>query len=239
MNAAGTLGFTPDQHGTVDLSRFGAFVTNPISIETRTPAGGQRYAAYPGGFLLHTGYPNLGFHALVKGLAPRWSRSALGVIVHLLVHGPDDTAEMAMRLESIEGLMGIELGLDVNVDATAVRTLTEAAAWVELPVITRLPFERATELAEAALAGGATAVSLAPPRGLLSNAQGGMVRGRLYGPAIFPQALAATQAVAALDVPVISAGGIYTEENAQAMFAAGALGVQLDVALWGASFVSK
>ncbi|MFZ6026883.1 MAG: nitronate monooxygenase [Chloroflexota bacterium] len=239
MNAAGTLGFAPDPHGPVNLAHFGAFVTNPLSIEARTPANGQRYTGYPGNFLLHTGFPNPGFHTIVKAFAARWRRSTPGIIVHILVHGPDDTSEMAKRLESIEGLIGIELGIGSTADAVAVRTLTEAAAWVELPVIARLPFECARELAEAAVAGGAAAISLAPPRGLLPNTHGGMLRGRLYGPALFPQALAQTQAVAALDVPVIAAGGVYTDENVQAMLAAGAIGVQVDAMLWGVSFLSK
>lgn len=239
MNAAGILGFAPDPHGAIDLAHFGAFITNPISLETRTTAGGCRYEAYSGGFLFHTGYPNPGFHTTIKSFAARWSRSALGVIVHLLVHGPEDTAQMAERLEAIDGLMGIELGLASNVDIKTVRSLTEAAAWAELPVITRLPLERADELAAAAMSGGAVAVSLAPPRGSLPNAYAGMRNGRLYGPAVFPQAMAATQSIAAQGIPVIAAGGIYTEENAQALLSAGALGVQLDAVLWRASFVSK
>ena len=41
LNAAGSLGFAPDPNGPVDLSRFGAFITNPISLRPRLPAGDQ------------------------------------------------------------------------------------------------------------------------------------------------------------------------------------------------------
>jgi dihydroorotate dehydrogenase (NAD+) catalytic subunit len=59
------------------------------------------------------------------------------------------------------------------------------------------------------------------------------VRGRLFGPAIFPLAL---QAVAALkerlQVPILASGGVYRGEQATALLRAGASAVQLDGVLW-------
>ena len=60
LNAAGSLGFAPDPHSPLDLSRLGAFITNPVSSQPRTPASGPRYLPFSGGFLLHTGHPNPG-----------------------------------------------------------------------------------------------------------------------------------------------------------------------------------
>jgi len=236
VNAAGTLGFAPDPHGPVDLSGFGAFVTNPISLTARTPANGPRLAGFAGGFLLHTGYPNPGFYAVLRENIRRWARAEIGVIVHLLVRGPQDTAEMAGRLEGLEGVMGIELGLDSDVDVATLRAIVGAAADMELPSIVRLPLERASELAREALDAGAAAISLSPPRGLLPGANGGLLRGRLYGPASFPQALAVTQALVAQDVPVIVGGGVYSPDDVQAMLDIGAMGVQVDAALWRGNF---
>ncbi len=65
MNAAGVLGFFPDRHGPIDWGMLGAFITNPISLSPRTPAHGSRFEAYPGGFLLHTGYPNPGLSLVI------------------------------------------------------------------------------------------------------------------------------------------------------------------------------
>jgi len=50
MNAAGSLGFAPNPHTPFDLSRLGAFVTNPISLTLRTPAQERACLPYPAAF---------------------------------------------------------------------------------------------------------------------------------------------------------------------------------------------
>ncbi len=230
MNAAGALGFTPPAHGIVDLAQMGAFITNPISQSRRTPAQGERYLSFPGGFLLHSGYPNPGLRAALKRYATRWTNSATPVFVHLLAQLADDIHGMARRLEEVEGLGGIELGLPPDVNAELAVSLVQAATG-ELPIIARLPLEKALELAPGVIAAGAAAISLCPPRGILP-ARYKMADGRLYGPAIFPQALLVVRTLARQGLPVIGAGGIYSTEQIQAMLDAGALAIQLDSVLW-------
>ena len=231
MNAAGTLGFAPDPRLPLDWDQFGAFLTNPVSLLPRTPAHGTRCLSFPGGFLLHTGYPNPGLEAVLRRGVQRWERSHQPVIVHLLGQGVDDLASMALRLESVPGVMGLELGFPKDVDCALVGTFVRAASG-ELPVITRLSIDQALELAPVALQAGAAAISLGAPRGALPLPGGGLVHGRLYGPALFPQALAAVRELAQSCIPVIGAGGVYSPAQAQVMLAAGALAVQLDSVLW-------
>jgi dihydroorotate dehydrogenase (NAD+) catalytic subunit len=234
MNAAGSLGFFPDLHGPIDWGKLGAFVTNPVSLTPRTPARGSRFQAYPGGFLLHTGYPNPGMSQVLRRHAGRWSGSPLPVIVHLLGRGTEEVAKMARRLETVEGVSGLEVGVVSDTSAEMVVALTQAASG-ELPVIMRLPMERSIELASAAIQAGAVAVSLAPPRGIIPAQDGKLVQGRLYGPAILPLALRIVQELTQLGIPTIGAGGIYTQEHKKAMLTAGALAVQLDGLLWRAA----
>jgi dihydroorotate dehydrogenase (NAD+) catalytic subunit len=236
MNAAGSLGFAPDRHGPVELSRLGAFVTHPISLEKRTPAHGVRYLAFPGGFLLHTGYPNPGLRTAIRRYGDQWGRSPIPVIVHLLCQRVDELAQAVQRLEGVSGVTGIELGLPPEIDAGQAAALAQAAMG-ELPVIVRLPLERAVELGGAitknnANIDGLAAFSLGPPRGVLPTPEGSLARGRLYGPAVFPLALAAVKTLTRFRVPVIGAGGVYREEQAEAMLRAGAVAVQLDAVLW-------
>jgi dihydroorotate dehydrogenase (NAD+) catalytic subunit len=231
MNAAGSLGFTPDIHSPMDWSQLGAFVTNPISLTTRTPAHGRHYIAYPGGFLLHTGYPNPGLLQILRRYARHWSRSPRPVIVHLLAKGAEELEKMARRLENVEGVNGLEVGMVSDANADMVIACTQAASG-ELPVIIQLPMERCVDLALGAIQAGAVAVSLAPPRGLFPAQDGELIQGRLYGPTILPMALRVVHELTRLGIPTIGAGGIYYQAQMQAMLAAGALAVQLDSVLW-------
>jgi dihydroorotate dehydrogenase (NAD+) catalytic subunit len=231
MNAAGSLGYYPESGGRVDFSRLGVFVTNPISTRRRTPANSRTCQEYPGGLLLHSGYPNPGLREAIRRYAQRWARSPLPIIVHLLVHQAENVAEMVIQLEELEGVMGIELGLPPEVDPETALDLVGAAVG-ELPLIVRLPVERAGELARSLAESPVSAISLAPPRGALVGSNGEIVRGRLFGPAVFPLALGGLQDVLEGGLPVIAGGGVYEPWQAEACLEAGAIAVQLDSVLW-------
>jgi len=231
MNAAGTLGYIPDQHGPIEWSQLGAFVTHPISLAPRTPAHGRRFITYPGGYLLHTGYPNPGISQSMKRFAHTWRRSPLPIIVHLLAREPDDLAKMVRKLEMVGGVSGLEVGVDSDAPPEQVAALTQAAIG-ELPVILRLPMERAAELSTIAIQAGAMAVSLAAPRGIYPLQAEEFIHGRLYGPAILPLALRVVQELVKQGIPVIGAGGLYTHEQCKAMLSVGAIAVQVDGILW-------
>lgn len=239
MNAAGSLGFAPDAYGPVDLSNLGAFVTNPVSLRPRPPARGRRFLPFPGGFLIHTGYPNPGLEAVIRRHAGRWRRAPLPVLVHLLSDSAAELAQMVRRLERVEGVAGVEVGVPADMQAENSIALAQAASG-ELPVVVRLPLERAAGLAAAAAAElaetGIAAASLGPPRGAIPALGQTLAHGRLYGPALFPLALAAVEALARSGLPVIGAGGVYQPSQVEAMLAAGALAVQLDSVLWRFGF---
>lgn len=225
MNAAGTLGFSPDPKGPVDLLQFGAFVTNPISHTARTPARGVRFRSYPGGFLLHSGLPNPGLRATIKRHSKRWAYSPIPVVIHLLALDPLSLAHMIERFETMDGVMGIEVGLPPEITPDTAFEFAQAAQG-ELPAILRLPLEQAEELAQAVMEAGASAVSLGAPRGKLG------ISGRMYGPAVFPLALRVVEKLAGLEIPVIGAGGVYQAQDVDAMLEAGAGAVQVDTVLW-------
>jgi dihydroorotate dehydrogenase (NAD+) catalytic subunit len=233
MNAAGSLGFSPDLYNAVDWSKLGAFVTNPVSLAPRTPAHGRRFIEFPGGFLLHTGYPNPGITQVLRHYARHWCRSPIPVIVHLLAENPEEVAKMTHWLEQVEGVSGLEVGVDRDASFDMVTALTQGA-YGEYPVIIRLPMERAIELAPAAIKAEADAVSIAPPRGIYPSRDGELVKGRLYGPAILPLALRTVHELNKLSIHPIGAGGVYAQAYVNALIAAGALAVQLDSALWRA-----
>jgi dihydroorotate dehydrogenase (NAD+) catalytic subunit len=140
-------------------------------------------------------------------------------------------AQMVRALEGSSGVTGIEISLPLDASAGYLRAFLEASLG-ELPLIVRLPLESALEFGDEAINAGASAVSLGAPRGALPLPDGGILHGRVYGPAVLPLALEVVMSLAARGIPVIGAGGIYSQADAQVMLQAGALAVQLDAALW-------
>ena len=231
LNAAGFLGFAPSSHGMLDAPSLGAFFTNPVSLEARSPAAGSRFISFSGGFLLHSGHPNPGLRTILRRCASRWKRSNWPIWVHLLVKTPQEAVAMLHRLEELEGIAGFELGLPPGIDLASAQALIRAALG-ELPLVVKIPVEQAQDMAALAAAAGANAVSLAARRGMLPGPRGGLTQGRLYGPALFPQALLAVKTTVSCGIPVIGGGGVYAAWQAQAMLSSGAAAVQLDGVLW-------
>lgn len=234
MNAAGSLGFVPDPRGPVSLEKFGAFVTNPISTRARRVANPPSLLPFTGGVLLHTGHPNPGVSSATKQYAAAWARSPVPITVHLLSGKPEEMRKAVLRFEELENTLAIEIGFEADSSVNQVVELIHAAMG-ELPVIAQLPLPRALELAEDAMEAGASAISLGPPRGALPGYDGKLTSGRLYGPAIFPQALEAVRQLSDAGYPVIGAGGVEGEAQVEAMLRTGAMAVQMDVGLWKAN----
>jgi len=238
MNAAGMLGFAPDSKGLVDISAFGAFITNPISRSPRKPAGGTRFLAYPGGFLLHTGLPNPGLSEVIRRYGARWARSPIPVILHLLTQGPDELAIMVERLEMVEGVMGIEVGLPPDATSELAYQMAQAAIG-ELPVIVRVGLDISEDIVQTIIDVGVSAISLGAPRGTMLGDSGAQVSGRLYGPGIFPMALRTVEKFSGLGIPIIGGGGVYQTSEIDAMLKAGASAVQVGAALWKGELISS
>jgi dihydroorotate dehydrogenase (NAD+) catalytic subunit len=239
MNAAGSLGFAPDFRSPGDLgSLFGAFVTNPLSLRPRVPAAKPEIIEYQGGFLLHTGLPNPGFHAGMKKYSAKWSRSDLPIIIHLMADRPEETQKMVRLLETQENVMAVELGF-APLLANDIILLTLEMCLGELPLIFSLPIEQVLSLGPRLIQGGAQAISVAMPRGALPASDMSLITGRLYGASLFPRTLETVYSAAKARLPIIGAGGVWTKENAAAMLTAGALAVQVDAALWGFDWQSQ
>lgn len=238
MNAAGSLGFAPDPRAPVTWEDFGAFVTNPISLRSRLPAAQPALIGYPGGFLLHTGLPNPGFSSVMKKESARWARSDLPILVNLMADRPEETAKMVQMLEGQENVMAVEMGFAPQLADDIILLALEMCRG-ELPLVISLPADQLLRLGARVMAEGAAAVSLSAPRGAMHLTpnpspvrRGELVKGRLFGPSLFPQTLEIIHSAARLGLPVIGAGGVWKREQAEALIEAGALAVQMDASLW-------
>jgi dihydroorotate dehydrogenase len=238
MNAAGTLGFAPDIRAPISWDNFGAFVTNPLSLRPRKPADKPASIEFPGGFLLHSGLPNPGFKPAIEKNARHWADAPLPVIVNLMADRPEETMQMVKILEGMENVIAVELCFAPLLADDIILFAIEMCQG-ELPLIVSLAAEQVLRLGPRTLETGAAVISLAGPRGILPispnespKADHGLISGRLFGPALFPQSLEVVYSATRLGLPIIGSGGVYTMENAEAMIKAGAIGAQLDAGLW-------
>jgi len=241
VNAPGTLGFAPDPHQMPFLSRLGAFTTNPVSRKSRQPAGNRVCLPFKGGVLLHTGHPNPGIQRVISRNRHRWADAPLPIIVHLLAEYPETLYEMVRKLEGLENVQAVEIGIPPGCDSSLLEAFMEAASG-ELPLILSLSPQEIT-LLETVKNSQARAVHLAPPRGTLPNPKGELVSGRLYGPATFPILLQALKTVLHAQLDVIASGGVTTQKQAEILLNTGAVAVSLGIVLWnvhlGALFPEK
>ncbi|MBK8419202.1 hypothetical protein [Candidatus Villigracilis saccharophilus] len=244
MNTAGSLGFAPDPRSGIDLDSFGAFITNPISLRSRLPAAQPAVIEFPGGFLLHSGLPNLGLSSVLKKHGARWNRADMPIIVNLMADRPEETQQMVRSLENIENVMAVELGFAPLLSDDIILLNLEMCVG-ELPLIFSLPAEQVLSLGPKLIQDGAAAISVASPRGALpltSNSStltgtslekgGGLVTGRLYGRSLFPRSLDLVRSARMIGLPIIGAGGVWTEQDAADMLSAGAMAVETDAQLW-------
>ncbi len=242
MPAAGAFGYGDTYHDLVDLRVLGALVTNPVSLNSREAARGQRVAVHRDHFVAHTGLPNPGMQRVLRQYRQTWERLPIPVIVHLIATTPLETAKAAERLSGIPNVVGIELGLVDNVAPQRALNLLDAArADGDLPVIVRVPFTSVDALAPLLADHGADALTLtAPPRAVLPVSDAPedsetrrYMRGRLYGSALFPLLLnVLARWCSKLPVPVIACGGIASLQDAIACLELGATALQVDALLW-------
>jgi dihydroorotate dehydrogenase (NAD+) catalytic subunit len=231
INAAGSLGFSPDPRNGIPLGAFGAFVTNPISLRQRLPTSQPAVIEFPGGFLLHTGLPNPGLASVIKKHGSRWDRANLPIIVHLMADRPEETMKMVRTLEAIENVMAVELGFAPLLADDIILLDLEMCAG-EIPLIFSLPAEQILSLGPRLIQQGAAAVSISSPRGILADEHDELIAGRLYGQSLFPRSLDIVHSAAMLGMPIIGAGGVWTDKNAADMLSAGAMAVEMDASLW-------
>lgn len=232
LNAAGSLGFAPAAEAWSWPERQGGFVTNPVSLSPRAPAETRAVLPYPGGNLLHSGLPNPGLSAVLRNYGERWARASLPLWVHLLADAVDDIRRMVRALEEIEGVSALEIAVPPAAAPDLALALLQAAVG-ELAVIACLPLNRAGEGWLGQLARlGVRGLCLTAPRGVLPAANGRLTAGRLVGPGLFPQALAALELMRPLGLPLVMGSAVFSAAAGRALLEAGAAAVQVDSALW-------
>lgn len=251
--AGGAIGYGEAVLPGLALSKLGAVTVGPLLMHSRAGAPTPRRQEVEGGFILDTGLQNRGLDATLRKFAKLWRRLGCPVLVQVAESNPRDVSKIVEQLEAVNGVAGIELLLPAEIDRRAVKNLLRAASEnCDLPILTKLPLDRAVELAEICVqceaAGlvvgsayhsmGSEAVDSEAVDSEAVDSEASDLKevrvGSLYGPIVFPKMLAALQAVSQLklDCSLIACGGIYTIDHVRQALDCGAKAVQIDSAVW-------
>ncbi|MFW5713112.1 MAG: hypothetical protein ACOCYU_00390 [Brevefilum sp.] len=153
------------------------------------------------------------------------------MIIHLLGENPKSIAEMVRKLEGLENILAVEIGLPLECDSTMLRGFIDAALG-ELPTVISLEYGHLPEMLETLVELQPAAVHLRTPRGTLPDAKDNLASGRLYGPAMFPLALNAIQRLTSSGLRIIAGGGVFSHAGVQAILNLEVFAVSLDAVLW-------
>lgn len=231
MNAEGMLGYAPPAVWPLEEPP-AAFVTDPISYQPRSPAADRQCVFYPGGMIIHTGWPNPGFNKVVQSYRQRWQRSNVPVWVHLLAEKPYEMDRMVRSLEELDGVAAVQISMPLNSKDNDCLDLIDAALG-ELPLVLSVPLDQVKSgLVYRAVQLGVSAISMSAPRGVLPSPGNTTIQGRCYGPGLLPLALQALSCLRNMEIPFIGGCGVYDPGAIAAMLAAGAAAVKLDTVLW-------
>ena len=249
MTASGTFGSGAEYSEFVDLNSLGAVVTKGVANVPWPGNPTPRIAEVYGGMLNAIGLQNPGIDVFCERDIPFLKQYDTKIIVNVCGHAPEEYLAVVERLSG-EPVDMLEINIscpNVNAgflafgqDPGYVEKLTaEIKKKAEQPVIMKLTpnVTDIAEIAKAAEAGGADAVSLINTlTGMkidinrrtfaLANKTGGM-----SGPAVKPVAVRMVyQTAQAVKIPVIGMGGIATAEDALEFILAGATAVSVGTA---------
>ena len=247
--ASGTFGSGEEFSEFVDLNQLGAVTTKGVANVPWAGNPTPRVAEVYGGMMNAIGLQNPGIDVFCRRDIPFLKQFDTKIIVNVCGHAPEEYLAVVERLadEPID-MMEINISCpNVNAgflafgqDAKHVEELTAQIKKIaKQPVIMKLTpnVTDITEIARAAEAGGADAVSLINTlTGMkidihrrtfaLANKLGGV-----SGPAVHPVAVRMVyQTAQAVKIPIIGMGGISTAEDAIEMLLAGATAVAVGTA---------
>lgn len=247
--ASGTFGSGAEYSEFTDLNKLGAVTTKGVANVPWEGNPTPRVAEVYGGMLNAVGLQNPGIELFCKRDIPFLKRYDTKIIVNVCGHSTEEYVEVVKRLadEPVDMLeINIscpnvkEGGIAFGQDPKAVEAITrEMKKYAKQPIIMKLSpnVTDITEMARAAEAGGADAVSLINTitgmkidvnrrKFVLANKTGGM-----SGPAIHPVAVRMVyQTAQAIKIPIIGMGGIMTAEDAIEMILAGATAISVGTA---------
>jgi len=250
ITASGTFGYAKEFAEFVDLNRLGGIIVKGLSLQPTKGNPPPRIVETPCGMLNAIGLENVGIDIFKSHKLPFLQTLSPPIFANIYGTAVEDYAELAARLEALEGLAGVEVNISCpNVKAggmafgadpdSAFRVVAAVRARTTRHLIVKLSPNVAdiTAIARSAEEAGADSISLINTitgmaididtrRSKLANITGG-----LSGPAIKPVAVRMVWQVAqAVKIPVIGIGGIMSAADALEFMIAGAAAIEVGTA---------
>ena len=245
---SGTFGFGREYSEYFDLSELGAVCLKALSAKPRLGNPSPRIAETTKGVLNSVGLQNPGAEAFIEKELPRLRKYDTKLIANLCGASVEDYTEVAQILDDKVDMFELNIscpnvkegGMAFGTNPKMVEEITQKVKAVsKVPLIVKLSpnVTDITEIARAAEAGGADAVSLINTllgmkidintrRPILHNNMGG-----LSGPAVKPVAVRMVYQVRkAIKLPIIGMGGITSAEDAIEFMLAGANAIAVGTA---------
>lgn len=249
MTASGTFGSGREFSEFTDLNKLGAVVVKGVAAKPWQGNPPPRIAEVYGGMLNSVGLQNPGADYFIKNDIPFLRQFDTKIVVNICGHSEQEYIDVTEKLRGADVDLlelniscpnvsegGMSFGTDPKVAEKVVKAVKKRA---DKPLIVKLSpnVTDITEIARAAVSGGADALSLINTltgmkidvkrrKSVLYRKIGGM-----SGPAVKPVALAMVYKVCkAVDVPVIGMGGISNAEDALEFIMAGATAVSIGTA---------
>ena len=251
--ASGTFGHAEKYFNLEEVKRLGAIVPKTVTLTAQEGNPPVRIFETPSGMINAIGIENPGIDGFIQTKLSGFQKIGVPLIISILGHTPDQFAQIIERLNKHchpeggrrptegSGIAAIELNLScpnlghktlVAQDPQATETLVKKLkALSKFPIIAKLSpnVTDISEIAQAAEAGGADAVSLINTFTAMAidiktrRSRIGNFTGGLSGPAIRPIAVAMVHKVyQSVKIPIVGMGGIASAQDALEFMIAGA-----------------
>jgi len=239
--ASGTFGHAERYYNLEEVKRLGAIVPKTVTFHPQAGNPPARIFETPSGMINAIGIENPGIDGFITQKLPALKKTQVPLIISILGHNEEQFVGIIEKLNAEEGIAAVELNLScpnlkhkvlvAQDPAATARLVGKIKSLSKIPIIAKLSpnVTDITEIAQAAEAGGADAVSLVNTFTAMAidiktrQSRIGNFTGGLSGPAIRPIAVYMVQQVAQhVKIPVIGMGGIMTAADALEFLIAGA-----------------
>jgi dihydroorotate dehydrogenase (NAD+) catalytic subunit len=240
--ASGTFGHAERYYNLEEVKRLGAIVPKTVTFHPQVGNPPVRIFETPSGMINAIGIENPGIDGFIATKLPALKKIGVPLIISILGHDEEQFTGIIEKLNAQEGIAAVELNLScpnlkhktlVAQDPVATQRLVgKMKSLSKFPIIAKLSpnVTDIAEIAQAAEAGGADAVSLINTFTAMAidvktrRSRIGNFTGGLSGPAIRPMAVYMVHRVASklVKIPVIGMGGIMTAADALEFLIAGA-----------------